>query len=70
MTKVLWGILILPVIGIGLLLLLPGIHLLALSALHDRGRFFCDANGVAKPILSSIGTTMSQISLPQTCRSG
>jgi hypothetical protein len=39
-TKILVGLLTLPVVGIGLLLLLPGIHLLALSVLHDRRRFF------------------------------
>ncbi|MDH2399829.1 hypothetical protein QCM77_07700 [Bradyrhizobium sp. SSUT18] len=45
-VKVGLGILTLPVIGIGLLLLLPGIHLLMLSARHDRRRFFYGANGI------------------------
>jgi hypothetical protein len=51
MIKVLLGILTLPVIGIGLLLLLPGIHLLVLSARHDRTRFFYGAAGVGPPPL-------------------
>jgi hypothetical protein len=38
--KILVGLLMLPVVGLGLLLLLPGIHLLGLSVLHDRRRFF------------------------------
>lgn len=46
LIKILWGILTLPVIGLGLLMILPGIHLLALSARHDRARFFYGANGV------------------------
>jgi hypothetical protein len=54
-VKVGLGILTLPVIGIGLLLLLPGIHLLVLSARHDRRQFFYKsargANGVMPPPL-------------------
>jgi hypothetical protein len=51
LIKILLGILTLPVVGIGLLLLLPGIHLLALSARHDRTRFFYGAAGVGPPPL-------------------
>jgi hypothetical protein len=52
LIKVLLGILTLPVVGIGLLLLVPGIHLLVLSARHDRGRFFYGPNGVQPPPLA------------------
>ncbi|GAA0005945.1 hypothetical protein [Bradyrhizobium diazoefficiens] len=46
LVKVGLGILTLPIIGLGLLLLLPGIHLLWLSARHDRRKFFYAASGV------------------------
>lgn len=44
LIKVGLGILTLPIIGLGLLLLLPGIHLLWLSARHDRRQFFYKAD--------------------------
>jgi hypothetical protein len=57
LIKVGLGILTLPIIGLGLLLLLPGIHLLWLSAQHDRRKFFYkavathEANGATPPPL-------------------
>ena len=51
LIKILWGILTLPVIGLGLLMILPGIHLLVLSVRHDRSRFFQGVAGVGPPPL-------------------
>lgn len=51
LLKVFWGIMTLPVMGLGLFLLFPGIHLLVLASRHDRARFFYGVNGVAPPPL-------------------